>query len=322
MQRSNFELGVPDGTRLHVNRWLPDGAPRAIVQIAHGMAEHSERYARFAQQLAGAGYAVYANDHRGHGKTARQARDECYYADQNGFETVVQDLHRVTVTARTEQPGLPLFLVGHSMGSFLSRSYAATFGYELTGLVLIGTAGDLGILTVVGRYLAQFEGLFAADVRRARSSAGLPWGSTTTAGTRRVRSSTGSPVTRRRWTSTWPTRSAATSSPAVSMPTCSAASNRSTPTRPFRVPKDLPIHLVSGSLDPVGNYGKGVVQVAEQYIRHGVSDVTTVLWDDARHEVLNETNRDDVTEELLGWLEAHLPAVATGKRGRSAVNGR
>lgn len=323
MQRSSLEIAVPDGTLLHVRRWLPDGKPKAIVQIAHGMAEHSGRYARFAQQLVDAGYAVYANDHRGHGKTAREERDECYYADENGFETVVHDLHRVTARAKSEQPGLPLFLVGHSMGSFLSRSYAATFGYELTGLVLIGTAGDLGVLTSVGRCLAQLEGLLRG---RRTTSPFLGW-----LAVGQFNNRWKPPRTKFDWI----TRDEAEVDLYMADPKCGneftcgfyadlfgGLGSINSDATVAKVPKDLPIHLVSGSLDPVGDYGKGVIQVAEQYSRHGISDVTTVLWDDARHEVLNETNRDEVTEELLGWLDAHLRVARVGRRKLSVAKAR
>lgn len=323
MQWSTLALNVPDGTSLHVNRWLPDGPPKAIVQLAHGMGEHSERYARFAQELTEAGYAVYANDHRGHGRTARTPRDEGYYADERGFDTAVHDLHRLTATAKHEHPGLPLFLVGHSMGSFLGRSYAASFGYELSGLVLIGTAGDLGLLTVVGRYLAQLEGLVRG--RRAKSPL-LGWLSV---------GQYNNPFKPNRTKFDWLTRDEAEVDLYIADAKCGndftcgffadllgGLTSINSDATVARVPKDLPIHLVSGSLDPVGNFSKGVVQVAEQYARHGIADVTTTLWDDARHEVLNETNRAEVTAELIGWLDAHLAEIQAARRGGSADSQR
>ena len=121
MQSTTTTVTASDGTALHTHRWLPDGPPKAVVQIAHGMAEHSARYARLAEALTAAGYAVYANDHRGHGATANEA-DHGYFADHDGWDTVVEDLRAVTRFAREEHPGLPVFLLGHSMGSFLTRA--------------------------------------------------------------------------------------------------------------------------------------------------------------------------------------------------------
>ncbi len=139
MQSTTTTVTASDGTALHTHRWLPEGPPKAVVQIAHGMAEHSARYARLAEALTAAGYAVYAHDHRGHGGTASKA-DHGYFADHDGWDTVVADVRAVTGFAQEENPGLPVFLLGHSMGSFLSRAYVIEDSRELAGLVLSGTA--------------------------------------------------------------------------------------------------------------------------------------------------------------------------------------
>ena len=156
MQSTTITVTASDGTALSTQRWLPEGPPRAVVQIAHGMAEHAARYARLAEALTAAGYAVYANDHRGHGATASKA-DHGYFADEHGWDTVVADLRAVTDVAREENPGLPVFLLGHSMGSFLSRAYVIEDSRELSGLVLSGTAGDPGLLGKVGGLVAATE---------------------------------------------------------------------------------------------------------------------------------------------------------------------
>ena len=156
MQSTTTTVTASDGTALHTHRWLPEGPPKAVVQIAHGMAEHSARYARLAEALTAAGYAVYANDHRGHGGTASEA-DHGYFADHDGWDTVVADLRAVTDFAREEHPGLPVFLLGHSMGSFLTRAYVIEDSRELSGIVLSGTAGDPGLLGKVGAGVARTE---------------------------------------------------------------------------------------------------------------------------------------------------------------------
>src|SRR5690242_19416170 len=137
MQSTTTTVTASDGTALHTYRWLPEGAPKAVVQIAHGMAEHAARYERLAQALTASGYAVYANDHRGHGGTASDA-DHGYFADSAGWDTVVADLRAVTDFAREEHPGLLVFLIGCSMGSFISRSYVIENSRDLAGLVLVG----------------------------------------------------------------------------------------------------------------------------------------------------------------------------------------
>ncbi|NYG06876.1 alpha-beta hydrolase superfamily lysophospholipase [Phycicoccus badiiscoriae] len=309
MQSSTFTLSTPDGTALHVNRWLPDGPPKAVVQIAHGMAEHSDRYARFGERLTAAGYAVYASDHRGHGSTARTPHEAGYFADDNGFDTVVDDLHLVTERAQSEHPGLPLFLFGHSMGSFLSRSFAARFGTELDGLVLSGTAGDPGALGKVGLALASAQ----ARLRGRRHTSGLM--------DQLTFGQYGAAFKPNRTKFDWLSRDEAEVDKYVADLRCGnvftsgffadllgglAAIN--TDSVAARVPKDLPIFVFSGDQDPVGEKGKGPTAVADQYRRLGVGDVTLKLWPQGRHEMLNETNRDEVMDSVVDWLDAHLPA--------------
>lgn len=309
MQSATFTIAAPDGTSLHVNRWLPDGPAKAVVQIAHGMAEHSERYARFAEQLTSAGYAVYAQDHRGHGLTASAPEDEGYFTDAGGFATVVDDLHLVTERAKAEQPGLPFFLLGHSMGSFLARSYAARFGDELDGLILSGTGGDPGLLGKVGQLVATVEGRVRGRRHKSTLLNTLTFGQYN------------KPFQPNRTDFDWLSRDDAEVDKYIADSRCGnvftsgffadllgGIAEVSSDDTVSRVPKDLPIHLVSGALDPVGDRTKGVQQVAGQYRRLGVADVTTKFWPEARHEVLNETNRDEVSAELIGWLDAHVPA--------------
>lgn len=310
MQSNTLTLATSDGTQLHVNRWLPDAPPKAVVQVAHGMAEHSDRYARFGERLTAAGYAVYASDHRGHGSTARTAQDAGYFADDHGWDTVVDDLHLVTEHARAENPGLAFFLFGHSMGSFLSRSFVTRFGAELDGLVLSGTAGDPGALGKVGLALASAQ----ARLRGRHHPSGLM--------DQLTFGQYGAAFKPNRTKFDWLSRDEAEVDKYVADERCGnvfttgffvdllrGLASVNSDSVVARVPKELPIHLVSGSLDPVGAKGKGVQQVADQYRRVGVQDVSVKLWPDARHEVLNETNRDEVMDEVVGWLDAHLPTA-------------
>jgi len=307
MQASSFTLATGDGTALHVNRWLPDGPAKAVVQIAHGMAEHSERYARFAQRLTEAGYAVYAGDHRGHGGTAGSPRDAGYFADRDGFDTVVEDLDLVAEHARSEQAGLPFFLFGHSMGSFLGRAYAIRHGDRLDGLVLSGTAGDPGTLGKVGLALAAVQ----ARVRGRRHSSGLM--NALTFG------QYGAAFKPNRTRFDWLSRDEAEVDLYLADERCGNVFtagffadllgglmriNRDSEVA--RIPKDLPVYIAGGALDPVGEKGKGPQAVADQLTRLGVREVTTTLWADARHEILNETNRDEVMDDFVRWFDAHV----------------
>jgi len=308
MQSSSFTLATPDGTQLHVNRWLPDGPPKAVVQIAHGMAEHSDRYARFAERLTASGYAVYAGDHRGHGSTVRTATDAGYFADDHGFDTVVDDLHLLSDHAREENPGLPFFLFGHSMGSFLSRSYATRFGGDLDGLVLSGTAGDPGALGKVGLALATAQ----ARLRGRRHPSGLM--------DQLTFGQYGAAFKPNRTKFDWLSRDEAEVDKYVADERCGnvftsgffadllgGLGTINSDASVSRVPKTLPIFVFSGAQDPVGEKGKGPTAVADQLRRLGVGDVTLRLWPQGRHEMLNETNRDEVMDSVVEWLDAHLP---------------
>ncbi|TQM54625.1 alpha/beta hydrolase [Humibacillus xanthopallidus] len=304
MHSSSFTLTTPDGTEVFVNRWLPDGEVKAVVQISHGLAEHSARYARFAQRLTDHGYAVYASDHRGHGRTSSPRGS---FAERDGWQTVIDDLHSVTARARHEQHGVPVFLLGHSMGSFIARGYAAQYGSELAGLVLSGTAGGAGALGKVGVLVASTQARLRGHTHTSGLMNKLSFGQYNSA------------FKPTRTDFDWLSRDPAEVDKYINDPDCGFVFSAGGFADLLRglamanddrtvalIPKDLPIFLTSGDQDPVGAKGKGVQQAADQLKRLGVRDVTVTLWPDARHEILNELNRDEVELEILEWLDAHL----------------
>ncbi len=308
MQSTTTTVTASDGTALHTLRWLPDGPPRAVVQIAHGMAEHSARYARLAEALTASGYAVYAGDHRGHGGTAAKA-DHGYFADSDGWDTVVADLRAVTGVAQEEHPGLPVFLLGHSMGSFLARSYVIEDSRELSGVVLSGTAGDPGLLGKAGRAVAVGEARLRGRRHVSPLLDKLTFGQYNAA------------FKPNRTDFDWLSRDEAEVDLYVADELCGntftsgffadllgGLSGINDRHQVARVRRDLPILLVAGEADPVGAGGTGVRAVADQYTSVGVADVTCTLYPGARHEIFNETNRDEVTADVIAWLDAHLPA--------------
>lgn len=305
MHSTTTTVTASDGTALTTYRWVPEGPPKAVVQIAHGMAEHAARYARLAEALTASGYVVYANDHRGHGGTASKA-DHGYFADSDGWDTVVADLRAVTDAAREEHPGLPVFLLGHSMGSFLSRSYVIEDSRDLAGLVLSGTGGDPGLLGKVGAGVANTEARLRGRRHVSTLLDKLTFGQYNAA------------FKPNRTDFDWLSRDEAEVDLYVADPLCG-----NTFTSGFfadllgglgvindrrqvaRVRRDLPILLVAGEADPVGDSGKGVRAVAAQYESVGVADVTCTLYPDARHEIFNETNRDAITADVISWLGSH-----------------
>jgi alpha-beta hydrolase superfamily lysophospholipase len=307
MQSTTTTVTASDGIALHTNRWLPDGPPKAVVQIAHGMAEHSARYERLAQALTAHGYAVYAHDHRGHGSTAKEI-DHGYFADENGWDAVAADLRAVTRFAQEEQPGLPVFLLGHSMGSFLARTYVIEDSRDLAGLVLSGTGGDPGPLGKVGLGVARLEarlrgrrhvsplldkltfGQFNAAFKPNRT--GFDWLSRDDS---EVDAYVADDLCGRTFTS------------GFFVDLFGGLQRINDRKQVARVRRDLPILLVAGDKDPVGDGGKGPRSVGEQYSSVGIVDVRCTLYPGARHEIFNETNRDEVTQDVIAWLDAHLP---------------
>jgi alpha-beta hydrolase superfamily lysophospholipase len=157
MKESDFRLQAKDGAALFVREWLPEREPRAVVQIAHGMAEHSARYARFAEALTSHGYAVYADDHRGHGKTAASAADLGHFGDENSWELVVSDLLAITAEIKSRHPGLPLVLFGHSMGSYMARTAVLRQPSEWAALVICGTSHSLPAVQQFNRLVPSLE---------------------------------------------------------------------------------------------------------------------------------------------------------------------
>lgn len=307
MQSTTTTVTASDGVALHTHRWLPDGQPKAVVQIAHGMAEHSARYARLAQALTEHGYAVYAHDHRGHGATASDA-DHGYFADENGWDAVVADLRAVTRFAQEEQPGLPVFLLGHSMGSFLARTYVIEDSRDLAGLVLSGTGGDPGPLGKVGLAVARLEARLRGRRHVSPMLDKLTFGQFNAA------------FKPNRTDFDWLSRDEAEVDAYVADPLCGRTFTSGFFVDLFGgvqrindrkqvagVRRDLPILLVAGDKDPVGDGGKGPRTVAEQYSSVGIVDVTCTLYPGAHHEIFNETNRDEVTQDVIAWLDAHLP---------------
>ncbi len=307
MQSTTTTVTTPDGTALFTHRWLPDGDPRAVVQVLHGMAEHSARYTRLAEALTGAGFAVYAHDHRGHGRTGGDD-DHGYLADEGGWPWLVRDARSVTELATGEHPGLPVFLVGHSMGSVVAREYVIGGSDDLAGLVLSGSLADPGVLGLAGIGVARLE----ARLRGRRHTSGLL--NTLSFGQYNAA------FKPNRTEFDWLSRDEAEVDAYVADLRCGQVFTTgywtdflpgiravNDPSRIARVRPDLPILLLAGDKDPVGGGGKGPRSAREQYAKAGVHDVTCTLYPGARHEIFNETNRDQVTADLVAWLEAHLP---------------
>jgi len=308
MTQPNITLTSPaDGLLLQGYEWLPAGTPRAIVLIAHGMAEHAGRYARFAAALNQAGFAVYAFDHRGHGHSARGSAGLGHFADRDGWNRAVVDLAAAGELARQRHPGLKLLLFGHSMGSFMAQQFLYEYGSRLAGCVLCASSGKPPAIAVLGRLIARLERLRLGRRGISMLIHNMSFG----AFNRRFEPS--------RTPFDWLSRDAAEVDKYVADPFCGfpitvqswidfldGLDAMARPANQARIPKTLPVLVIAGTHDPVSGGGKGLRQLLEAYGAAGLSWVESRFYDKARHELLNETNRDAVTADIVAFLERCL----------------
>ncbi len=305
MKTSGFTFTDTDGVDIYVYKWLPDGrAPRAAVQVSHGMQEHAGRYAELAELLTSNGYAVYANDHRGHGRTAF-GPDRQGQLGPGGWEGTVRDLKQLTDKIKSELPGVPVFLFAHSWGSFLAQNYIGKWGKELQGALLSGTHGKdplvkLGVL--LGKWDVKRRGPVAPGGLLENLAVG----------------GLNKKFQPARTSFDWLNRDPAQVDAYIADPWCGKhfpngffndlaklLADTWDARNEARIPADLPIYLFAGTQDPVGKFTKTVKALADRYKRNGIKDVTTRFYEGARHETLHETNRGEVMNDILAWLNAH-----------------
>lgn len=276
------------------------GSIRGVVQISHGMAEYSNRYAQFALALCKSGYAVFVSDHIGHGSSVTN-KDMLGFFGDNGEETFVEDMKALTDIIKSEYNDLPLYLLGHGMGSLIARKYTAKYGYLLDGVIYTGTSGEnpaLGIGIQLANTLIKQNGpyyrselldtiAFGAYNRKTEKRTDCDWVSRDT---KEVDKFIADELCGYKYT---------VSGMKALFLTLKAVSTR----RWYNsVPLSMPILLLSGSMDPIGDYSKGVNEVYKNLKKTGHKYVTIKLYDGARHEILNEINRKEVFDDIIEWL--------------------
>lgn len=287
MDESTLTVTTRDGIDLHVHRWAPDGQPRAVVQVQHGLAEHAARYRRLADALTDAGYLVYAPDARGSGVTAQ---GEYGAWGEAGWPGWVDDIGRLRDRIREDHPDLPLALLGHSMGSFATQQDLLDHADEVDAVVLSGS-------TEVGWLVPVLDSDEPADL----SAFNAPF--------------------EHRTGFEWLSRDADEVDAYMADPACGWAAPplpgigtlaaAADPDRVAQVRDDLPVLIVSGDADPLAQGGPAVEALADRYRQAGLADVEVHLYPGARHEVLNETNRDEVTADILAFLDRTVGATGS-----------
>lgn len=303
-------LTAGDGHRIPFRHW-PVANARAVVHIVHGMAEHSGCYADVAQAFNAAGYAVLAHDHRCHGQAVSDGALGNTSMQQN-WAGVLADMAVVNTAVRELHPELPLILLGHSMGSFIAQDFAQNHPDRLNLLLLEGSSYEAPWFTRIAGLIGRLETWRQGDQGRSRIIDSLSFG-----GFNKV-------FKNPRTAFDWLSRDTAFVDAYCADPLCGFQLSNGywrdfvqglnalyQPEAMRRIRSDLPIYLFAGDQDPVGHKGRGVVRLAQAYQTVvGSRDVTLRLYPEARHDVLHETNRDEVMIDLLGWIGRHLPEAA------------
>jgi alpha-beta hydrolase superfamily lysophospholipase len=310
----DFWLETHNEIKLYVRTWKCDAPPRAVVNVVHGMGEHGGRYAAFAEFMCRAGVEVWCADQRGHGKTADVSVNDAangglygHCADKGALMKLLLDINRVNERIKGAYPGLPLFLLGHSWGSFLAQNYIEFSKTALTGCILSGTRGPSGLWLWGGIAYSRLVAAIHGVRHRSFFVNGLAFG-----GYNR-------PFAPERTPFDWLSRDEKSVDAFAGDALCGRL-----PTVGFfrdlqillrqihrgrnfdRIRKTLPIYIFGGSKDPVGEMGENVATLAERYKKVKITDVELTLYPDARHECLNEINREEVMTNLLRWLERHI----------------
>lgn len=300
-------------TQIHAIKWMPDeGGCKAVLQLAHGMTEHIERYAGFAEYLTDRGFAVVGNDHLGHGESVNSYEEWGYFSEENPSDTVIEDMHKLREITGKASPEKPYFILGHSMGSYLLRKYISVYPEEkLAGIIVTGTGsvpdGTAKLAIGITKFLAKFKGWdyrsnFIKNLSYDKYYKQFD-------------------LTGKDPENSWLTRDAEIVTKYYAEPKCTYTFTLNGYLGLFeavrfdnqqdninKIPKELPVLIMSGAKDPVGGLGTGVTRVYEQYKAAGLQNLSFKLYEDARHEILNEINREEVYKDITEWLEENKEA--------------
>ncbi len=297
------KLQMSDGHTLFFKTYENEQA-KAVIQLVHGSCEHIKRYDELAAYFVSQGFVVYGNDHRGHGESAKDASEYGYFGEKNGWERLVKDLKEFNQFIAKKHPNLPIIMVGHSMGSFLARHYAILYGETLAGLILSGTAHQSKALLKFGCTAAQIIRRLKGSRHRSKLMNDLSYGSFNRM------------YKQPRTTHEWLTRDEKVVDLFLQDEACGFVfttagfydmfSGLVTITDPEKIkatPKDLPIFLIAGEHDPVGECGKTVKKAYEAYLLAGMKHVKLKLYPHMRHEIFNEFEKQHVYEDMNQFIK-------------------
>ena len=304
MQREDLYFDSRDNiSKIHAVRWTPDtDKPVAILQIIHGMAEHVDRYEDFAKFLTDKGFVVTADDHLGHGKSLTEVGPG-YFCKQDPATVVVRDVHRLKKLTEEKYPGVPYYILGHSMGSFIVRNYMFRYGKGVKGVIVMGTGMQAKPLVTGLKVMAAVNCFFGGSKKPSKFINNMAFG----AYLKRIPNP--------RTANDWLTKDEAIVDKYNADPLCGFTftgngfktlgeliSRLYKQSNLEMIPKSLRVLVTSGAEDPVGDYGEGPKKVYESYKALGISDLEFKLYDNDRHEILNETDHETVYADIYNWI--------------------
>ena len=306
--RKEFYFPSSDGkTSIHAVEWLPEGEPVGVYQIAHGVAEYALRYEPFAEFLNAKGFVVVANDHIGHGLSVAEGAAPLYFGEKDGWTHVVDDMFELRRQTGKKYPGVPYILMGHSMGSFLARTYLIRYPGTVTAAVIMGTGQQPGYMVAGGRLAAKVIGKKSGYDKFNETVDGLAFGAYN------------KPFEPKRTNYDWLSANEENVDKYIADPLCGGGATTGLflemlggigfigkPSNLAKMDKNIPILFISGEMDPVGDLGKGVKKAYESFQKAGVRDVTLKLYPGLRHEILNEKEKDQVYADIWAWVEKHM----------------
>lgn len=306
--RREFYFPSSDGkTSIHAIEWMPDCAPVGVYQIAHGVAEYALRYEPFAEFLCGKGFVVAANDHIGHGLSVAEGAAPLYFGEQDGWTHVVDDMHTLRDLMHEKYPELPYFLMGHSMGSFLARTYLIRYPGTVSAAIIMGTGQQPGFMVAGGKLAAAVIGKRHGFDKFNATIDNLAFGAYN------------KPFEPKRTPFDWLSVNEENVDRYIADPLCGGGATVglfrdmlggigfiAKPENLKKMDLSTPILFISGAMDPVGDLGKGVDKAYQSFVDAGVKDVTCKLYPGLRHEILNEKERDRVYADIWAWIEERL----------------
>lgn len=317
MKKTDFYFDSRDGlTKIHAVRYEPeeqaltDGKPVAILQIVHGMAEYAERYEETAKYFTERGFVVTGEDHLGHGGSVAEGGTYGYFCEQDPATVVVRDVHRLKKMTQELYPGVPYFILGHSLGSFMLRNYICRYGTGIQGAIIMGTGQNSSLQITLGKALAAEQKCFGGDKRKSPVLHNIVFGS--------VNKRIANPKTENDWLSCNEENVAKYDADEKcgfmftvnGFATLFELVARATKQENLeKIPKELPVFLVSGAEDPIGNYGAGVDAVLDALTDAGLENVTSTIYEGARHEILNEEVGIQVMEDIHEWILEGIPGA-------------